>query len=114
MTSTRNAAPDITGDELRALLGEITSTAEKAEEHSFSADIDDITSLRAAFFEMRERIAYMGWIGDRIAQRAGLEEFRGGADEWLLPPELTPSLKKFGKRPVGEIEQAAVPGGEAA
>lgn len=84
MTSTRSTAPDITDDELQALLGEITSTAEKAEEHGISTDIDDITSLRAAFFVMRERIAYMGWIGDRIAQRAGLEETGGVSG----PPSL--------------------------
>lgn len=105
MASTRAVAPNITGRELQALLDEITGMAVKIEQHCFATDENDIDSLQAAFYAMRERVAYMGWIADWIAQRAGLNEFKGDANEWLLSPAVLES---------GVIEQTSASEGVAA
>ncbi|MCO5121296.1 MAG: hypothetical protein M9951_16915 [Burkholderiaceae bacterium] len=89
--STSAPQTGIDSDELHGLLGEITAAAIETDAYCITIATEDPDEVQAAYFVMRERIAYMGWIADRIAGKAGLLQARGGADEWLLPPPLRPS-----------------------
>lgn len=82
----------INRQELSALAEAITHTAIVVEDDLSAIDFEEFEETLAALRATRERVAYMGWIADRIAAKLGSVVARGDADEWLLPPAARPSL----------------------
>ncbi|MBQ0797555.1 hypothetical protein [Zhongshania sp.] len=54
-------------------------------EGSQSITVDEIQRLRTAFDTIRRLAQHTGYIADRMAKELGSAQWRGDADDWLIP-----------------------------